>query len=76
MSAPTAPTSLVIGTTGDPATPYAEAKSLVTELRSAVLLTRVGEGHTGYRASTCIRDKTDAYLIDGTVPPAGTVCDP
>jgi len=49
---------------------------LVTELRSAVLLTRVGEGHTGYSASTCIRDKTDAYLIDGTVPPAGTVCDP
>ena len=76
VSAPTAPTSLVIGTTGDPATPYAEAKSLVTELRSAVLLTRVGEGHTGYSASTCIRDKTDTYLIDGTVPPAGTVCDP
>jgi pimeloyl-ACP methyl ester carboxylesterase len=76
ISAPTAPTSLVIATTGDPATPFAEAKSLVHELRSAVLLTRVGEGHTGYSASACVRDKTDAYLIDGTVPAPGTVCAP
>ncbi|MGZ4618460.1 MAG: alpha/beta hydrolase [Frankiaceae bacterium] len=76
ISAPSAPTSLVVGTTGDPATPYAEAKSLVGQLRSAVLLTRVGEGHTGYSASECVRSKTDAYLINGTVPPAGTVCDP
>ncbi|KJS60140.1 alpha/beta hydrolase [Streptomyces rubellomurinus] len=65
---------VVVGTTGDPATPYAWAEKLTQELGNAVLLTREGEGHTAYGASTCIRASVDAFLVDGTVPAAGTRC--
>lgn len=69
-----APPILVVGSTGDPATPYDQAVTLSRQLSSGVLLTREGEGHTGYGSSQCVRDKVDAYLIDGTVPAAGTRC--
>ncbi|MFE4977376.1 alpha/beta hydrolase, partial [Kitasatospora sp. NPDC056651] len=65
---------VVVGSTGDPATPYAWAEKLTAELGNAVLLTRDGEGHTGYGASKCIRASVDAFLLDGTVPAAGVHC--
>jgi pimeloyl-ACP methyl ester carboxylesterase len=66
---------LVIGTTGDPATPYAWAEALASQLESGVLLTYEGEGHTAYlRGTPCIDDTVDAYLIEGTVPDAGKRC--
>ncbi len=68
------PPILVVGSTGDPITPYAWAQSLAAQLQHGVLLTRVGDGHTGYRASRCIRDDVDRYLIDLTVPAPGTRC--
>ena len=71
-----APPILVVGTTGDPATPYQWAVNLSKELASGVLLTRKGEGHTGYSDSTCIQEKVDAYLIDLTTPAPNTICDP
>ncbi|MBC7291270.1 MAG: alpha/beta fold hydrolase, partial [Actinotalea sp.] len=66
---------LVVGTTGDPATPYAWSVALAEQLSSGVLLTWEGEGHTAYgRAGECVTDAVDAYLVDGTVPEDGTVC--
>ncbi|MFD0275429.1 alpha/beta hydrolase [Kitasatospora sp. NPDC127111] len=67
-------TIVVVGSTGDPATPYAWSEKLTAELGHAVLLTREGEGHTAYGKSTCIRGSVDAFLVDGTVPAAGTRC--
>lgn len=75
-SAPGSPPILVVATTGDPATPYAEGVALARELGVGRLLTRVGEGHTGYGASACVRRYADAYLISGTVPPVGARCNP
>ncbi len=69
------PPIVVVGSTGDPVTPYAAARSLAGELDRGVLLTRVGEGHTGYLASTCVRSKVDTYLVTGQPPAAGTRCD-
>ncbi|HYX93711.1 MAG TPA: alpha/beta hydrolase [Geodermatophilus sp.] len=70
-----ASTPLVIGTTYDPATPYAGAVRLVADLGNARLLTMEGDGHTAYgRNSACIDAATDAYLIAGTLPAEGTVC--
>jgi pimeloyl-ACP methyl ester carboxylesterase len=67
---------LVIGTTGDPATPYDWAVSLADQLTSGVLLTRVGEGHTGYtEGNPCVDAVVDAYLLEGTVPDGDVVCD-
>lgn len=66
---------LVVGTTGDPATPYAWAVALAHELDSGRLLTRVGEGHTGYHmGNTCVDNAVDTYLLAGVLPPLGTVC--
>jgi len=70
-----APPLLVVGSTGDPATPFSEAQALTKRLPGSVLLTRQGEGHTGYGASACVRAKVDAYLVDpAALPPAGTIC--
>jgi len=66
---------LVVGTTRDPATPYAWAQGLADQFDSGNLLTMNGDGHTAYlRGSTCINSAVDAYLLSGTVPKAGTVC--
>ncbi|MGB6165362.1 MAG: alpha/beta hydrolase [Pseudonocardiaceae bacterium] len=71
------PPILVIGTIHDPATPYPSAQEMAGELGSAVLLTYNGDGHTAYgRGSSCINTAVDAYLAQGTVPAAGTVCQP
>ncbi|WP_461170019.1 alpha/beta hydrolase [Arthrobacter sp. Z1-15] len=66
---------LVIGTTGDPATPYEWSVSLAEQLDSATLVTWEGEGHTAYgRGDECIADTVDDYFIDGTVPSGDKVC--
>ncbi|WP_449374772.1 alpha/beta hydrolase [Arthrobacter psychrolactophilus] len=66
---------LVIGTTGDPATPYAWAQALAEQLDSGVLITWQGEGHTAYgRSNECITTAVDDYFVDGKVPAAGTTC--
>ncbi|GAB4100959.1 alpha/beta hydrolase [Sinomonas halotolerans] len=68
-------TIVVVGTTGDPATPVEWAGALRGQLGNAALLTWEGEGHTAYgRGSECIDDAVDAYLIDGTVPKDGLRC--
>jgi len=69
-----APPILLVGGTGDPATPLAWAKAVNNVLTGSVLLTRDGNGHVSYDKSACAKLIIDAYLIDLTVPPAGTVC--
>ena len=66
---------MVVGTTGDPATPYAWAKALADELESGVLVTREGEGHTAYLASSCVQRAVDEYLLGLTAPKAGLTCE-
>jgi len=75
VTAPGANPILVIGTTGDPATPYEWAQALADQLESGVLLTYEGHGHTAYgRSNQCIGDAVDAYLVEGTLPAVDTVC--
>lgn len=66
---------VVIGTTGDPATPLDWAASLRKQLGNASLLTWKGEGHTAYgRANSCLEDSVDNYLVSGKLPADNTVC--
>jgi pimeloyl-ACP methyl ester carboxylesterase len=66
---------VVIGTTDDVATPYEGAVTLADTLRSGVLLTNDGVGHTVYgQGNVCIDDAINAYLLEGTAPVEGTVC--
>ncbi|MEU2429500.1 alpha/beta hydrolase [Streptomyces sp. NPDC007861] len=78
VSAPGAPPILVIGNTGDPATPYAGAKAMAEALGQGVgvEMTYRGEGHGAYGSgSACVQKNVDGYLLEGRVPPAGTVCE-
>ena len=67
---------VVVGTTNDPATPYEWSVSLAEQLSSGVLVTRVGEGHTGYnKGNSCVDRAVEAYLLRGTVPEDGLRCE-
>ncbi|HLM65571.1 MAG TPA: alpha/beta hydrolase [Acidimicrobiales bacterium] len=69
------PPILVVGTTNDPATPYAAAQRTAERLDDGVLLTYEGEGH-GVVASgvSCIDDAVATYIVDLEPPPEGTTC--
>jgi pimeloyl-ACP methyl ester carboxylesterase len=69
-----APPIVVVGTTGDPATPYEWAVELADFLDTGVLYTVDGEGHTAYGSIACASEVLDAYLIDLTVPEEGASC--
>jgi pimeloyl-ACP methyl ester carboxylesterase len=69
-----APPILVIGTTGDPATPYEWAIELADFLDSGVLYTVEGEGHTAYGSIDCVAEVVNAYLIDLEVPADASSC--
>ncbi|MFF9167103.1 MULTISPECIES: alpha/beta hydrolase [unclassified Streptomyces] len=77
VSAPGAAPILVVGNTGDPATPYEGARKMVDALgkRVGVELTYKGQGHGAYDSKNkCVQSAVNGYLLEGKVPPAGTVC--
>jgi hypothetical protein len=65
---------VVIGTTGDPATPYEWAQGLNKLLTNSVLISLTGEGHTGQgQGNACIDDQiNDFYLL--LAIPSSLVC--
>ncbi|SEU19526.1 alpha/beta hydrolase fold [Nonomuraea wenchangensis] len=72
VTAPGSPPIVVVGTTRDPATPYALARSLTGQLDNGVLLTNDGDGHTAYHGgSSCVERQVDRYLITGRAPARG-----
>ncbi|WP_327369731.1 alpha/beta hydrolase [Streptomyces sp. NBC_01217] len=75
-SAPGAGPILVVGTTGDPATPYEGAQKMADELGKGVgiMLTNKGEGHGAYGQNTCVTSTVNGYFLDGKVPADGKTC--
>lgn len=66
---------VVIGTTNDPATPYSWAVAMAEQLSSGILVTREGEGHTGFnKGSACVDDAVVGYFLDDVVPEDGLIC--
>jgi pimeloyl-ACP methyl ester carboxylesterase len=74
VHAPGSPPILVVGTTHDPATPYAWAVHVAKELVDGVLLTHDGDDHVSYFYSACVRADVQAYLVNGATPPVGATC--
>ncbi|MEU9560145.1 alpha/beta hydrolase [Streptomyces fumanus] len=71
------PKMLLVGTRGDPATPYRWTQETAARLGpSAVVLDNKGEGHTGYASSECVHRKVDDFLLYGSLPPSGSSCGP
>jgi hypothetical protein len=65
---------VVIGTKGDPATPYEQTMALARLLGTGQVLTWEGEGHTAYPDSRCITEAVNRYLIDLVPPAPNTIC--
>jgi pimeloyl-ACP methyl ester carboxylesterase len=66
---------LLVGTRGDPATPYRWTLETAKRLGpSAVVLDNKGEGHTGYTSSKCVHQKVDDFLLYGSLPDSGSSC--
>ncbi|MFI1799141.1 alpha/beta hydrolase [Streptomyces sp. NPDC020379] len=77
VSAPGAAPILVVGNTGDPATPYEGAHRMAQQLGKGVgvELTFRGQGHGAYDSgNACVKGAVDAYLLEGTAPQAGKIC--
>jgi pimeloyl-ACP methyl ester carboxylesterase len=73
--APTKTTNpiVIIGTTGDPATPYEWAQGLNKLLTNSVLVSLTGEGHTGQgQGNACIDDQIDDFYLTGKAPTTST----
>ena len=70
------PPTLVIGTTGDPATPYPGAVAMLSRVAGSGLLTFESTQHTafGTARSDCVDDVVTRYLVDRTLPPPDTRC--
>ena len=76
IKAPGSPTILVVGTTHDPATPYAWAQGLAAQLENGKLLTLDGDGHTAYyEGSGCVDSVVDHYFLTGEVTSEKTCTD-
>ena len=68
---------VVMGTTGDPATPLEGTRKMAETLEDGRLVTVVGNRHTGYGLNACSTSAVDDYLVDpvGHLPPEGLVCE-
>ena len=74
ITAAGSPPILVIGNTGDSATPYESARRIAGTLEHGRLLTYHGAAHTTYGKDDCADAHIDAYLLELTLPPSGTDC--
>jgi pimeloyl-ACP methyl ester carboxylesterase len=71
---PSAAATLVVATTGDPATPFQGGVDLAGQL-GGVLLAHEGEGHTIVgQGLDCIDGAVAHYLVDLELPAPGTTC--
>jgi hypothetical protein len=66
---------VVIGTTGDPATPYEWAQGLNKLLTNSVLVSLTGEGHTGQgQGNTCVDKAVDRFFLNFENPTENLRC--
>jgi pimeloyl-ACP methyl ester carboxylesterase len=65
---------VVIGTTGDPATPLDSTRAMAAALEDGRLVIVEADQHTGYGVNRCVNDVVRDYLVDLIVPEDGTEC--
>src|SRR5690606_33571616 len=66
---------VVIGTTGDPATPLDSTRAMSDALEDGRLVVVTADQHTGYGVNRCVVDLVNDYLVDLTPPDDETACD-
>jgi pimeloyl-ACP methyl ester carboxylesterase len=66
---------VVVGTTGDPATPLSSTEKMADTLEDGRLVIVGANQHTGYQVNACVDAAVDNYLVDPTkVPEDGLSC--
>ena len=65
---------VVIGTTGDPATPFESTVRMSNTLEDGRLVVVEADQHTGYGVNRCVIDVVNEYLIDLEPPDDETEC--
>jgi pimeloyl-ACP methyl ester carboxylesterase len=65
---------VVIGTTGDAATPLAGTRVMADTLEDGRLIVVTADKHTGYGENACVDDLVHRYLVDLEPPPDETEC--
>jgi hypothetical protein len=68
-------TIVVVGTTGDSATPIEGTRTMADTLEDGRLIVVEADQHTGYGANDCVTDLVDTYLIELAAPADETTCD-
>jgi pimeloyl-ACP methyl ester carboxylesterase len=74
FTAETSSPVLVVGNFFDPATRYEGAQTVAGLLPNSRLLSLNGWGHVSLFLSQCADQAVSAYLMDGSLPPEGMVC--
>jgi hypothetical protein len=64
---------LVVGTTGDAATPLASTRAMAAALEDGHLVVVGADQHTGYGVNDCVDTVVDDYLVDPTTPLAAEI---
>lgn len=65
---------VVVGTTGDAATPLESSRKMAAALADGRLIIATEDQHTGYGTSECVTDLVDDYLADLKIPDKETTC--
>ena len=66
---------IIVGTTRDPATPYAWAQGLHEIFTGSILISLSADGHTGQgRGSACVDNPIDAYFLLDKLPKKDISC--
>ena len=65
---------VVIGTTGDPATPLSSTEAMAAALDDGRLVVVEADQHTGYGVNRCVDDLVNDYLINLKAPNSGVEC--
>ena len=65
---------VVVGTTGDAATPLESSRKMAAALTDGRLIIATEDQHTGYGTSECVTDRVDAYLVELEIPAKESTC--
>jgi pimeloyl-ACP methyl ester carboxylesterase len=65
---------VVIGTTGDAATPLASTRAMADTIEDGRLVVVTADQHTGYGVNECVDQVVHEYLVDLVAPPDETEC--
>ena len=65
---------VVVGTTGDAATPLESSRKMAAALTDGRLIVVTEDQHTSYGTSECVTDRVDAYLVEFEIPEKESTC--